>query len=141
MIQRIQTVYLLVGAGCVGSVYLFENLWTGPVAAESAWFVPVTTVLFGLSVVGALAAIFLFGDRQRQRTVVLVLRYVTMVGIVSLFGGLYIAEALPFQISVQSGLGAWLSLFLPILGYVLFSMARRRIERDIELIRSMDRLR
>ena len=141
MIQRIQTVYLLVGAGCVGSVYLFENLWTGPAAAESAWFVPVTTVLFGLSVVGALAVIFLFGDRQRQRSLVLVLQYVTIAGIISFIGGQYIADALPTQISAQSGPGGWLFLFPPILGYVLFSMARRRINRDIELIRSMDRLR
>jgi len=134
--QRIQTVFLFLGALCIGLAFPGGGIREG-----ASWIAAATAALFGVSVVGAIAAIFLHGNRQRQRTVVIVLQYIMIAGIVSLFAGHYLADALPFQASETRGSGDVLSYALPIAGYALFYLARRGIDRDINLIRSMDRLR
>ena len=141
MIQRIQTIYLVIGACSIGSIYLLDELWTGPAAMRSSWFTAVTVGIFGLCLIVALVAIFLFKNRKRQRSIVVLLQILTILGVVALFVGAYLGGTLPGIGSESDGRVEGIALGLGALGYVLFYLARRGIEKDITLIRSADRLR
>lgn len=141
MIQRIQTLYLLAGAILIGCVYLLSDIWRSPVAAGSSWFTAVTLGLFGICVVGAVVAIFLYADAKRQRSVVFLLQVFTILGLVGLFIGEYLGGTLPFVGTKTSGRQEEIGIILVVLGYASFFLARRGIEKDLELLRSVDRLR
>jgi hypothetical protein len=141
MIQRIQTVYLILGALAIGSIYLLSDLWRSPAATGSSWFTAVTLGIFGICVVGALLAVFLYKDRKRQRSVVVLLQIFTILGLLTLFAGQYLGGTLPFVGAEADGNEEGIGILLAIAGYVFFFMARRGIDRDIKLLQSVDRLR
>ncbi|MEX1054450.1 MAG: DUF4293 family protein, partial [Rhodothermales bacterium] len=86
----------------------------------------------------ALVAIFIFRDRPKQAKMVLGVQSVTLVCMIALYGGIYLAgDSILGVESVEHAL----LLLLPILAYIQFHLARRSIRKDIELIKSMDRLR
>jgi len=141
MIQRVQTLYLLLGALALASIGLFGFPWGSAAAGTYPWFVP---TLAGLAVVTtgtALWSIFLYNDRDRQRTVVVSVQVLTVCFAAVLYGCLYMTA----ELSVRGPGGLrWetmIPLILPILSYGLFLLARRGIDNDIELVDSMDRLR
>ena len=70
MIQRIQTVYLFVGALVLAAFGFFEMPWVSEAAATYVWFVPSLVGLLILTAAGALGAIFLYENRETQRSVV-----------------------------------------------------------------------
>lgn len=140
MIQRIQTIFLLLAVVFLAIAFLFDGVWTGAAAAEYSWFVPVTMGVFGLAAAGGVTAIFLYKDRQRQRGFVVLLQYVTLLGLVLLIGANSLVGGWG-AMTANSSFGAWASVGAPILAYLMFLMARRGIDRDIKLIKSMDRLR
>jgi len=141
MIQRIQSVYLLLGVVALGILFAFDSPWASTAAAERAWFEP---TLIGLIVVTAgagLGAIFLYTNRKRQRTVVVGTQVLTFILALVMYGGLFLEN----ELSVRAG-GSFLIdktavLLLPALAYVFFWLARRGIDHDIQLVESMDRLR
>jgi Ni,Fe-hydrogenase I cytochrome b subunit len=65
--------------------------------------------------------------------------WLTVVLLAVLLAGFYLAGALP-QIT-SSGEAGLLPPGLLVLAYVWFRLARRGIQRDIHLVRSVDRLR
>lgn len=141
MIQRIQTVYLLLGALALGALGFFETPWSGAAASQFSWFVPSLVVLLIGTAGTALGAIFLYDQRKTQRTVVVGVQILTLLLAGVFYGGLYSAGTL--TVAGPSGL-LWsrlLPLLLPIVAYGLFLLARRGIESDIELVESMDRIR
>jgi hypothetical protein len=140
MIQRIQSIYLLIGALALLSLLLFDTVWTGPVAEEQIWFAPAVLISAGLAAAVAVVTIFLYKNRKQQRTIVGVVQLLTMICLAVLAAGLYLGRV--FQIDT----GGWSStdlaiVLVPVVAYVMFFLARRAIDRDITLIRSMDRLR
>lgn len=141
MIQRIQTVYLVLGILALAGLLLVDALWTGPAAATYAWFAPGVLIVAGIAALTAAVAIFLYKDRSRQKQVVVGAQFLVLLQAIVLYGGLYMAGTLsvrtPEGISIERVIG----LLLPILAYVFFALARRSIQKDIELVRSMDRLR
>lgn len=141
MVQRIQTVYLLLGALALVALFFFDAIWSGPAAQAHAWFTPAVLVLTGLSTGAALAAVFLYANRTRQRSVVVGAQVLTVLLILALFGGLYLSDALTVTEGGAFSVAKFAMLFLPVGAYVLFFLARRAVESDIELVRSMDRLR
>jgi len=141
MIQRIQTVYLIAGALVIACIYLLDEIWLGPSAVGQSWFTAVTLGIFGICVVGALLAVFLYKDRKRQRSVVVLLQIFTLLGLGTLFTGEYLGGTLPFIGAQSEGNEEAIGIGLAVLGYGLFYLARRSIDKDIELIRSVDRLR
>lgn len=142
MIQRIQSVYLLLGALALAALCFFETLWSSAPAQEWGWFTPAAFVLVGVAGIAAVAAIFLYQDRSRQRTVVLAAQIFTMLLVVLLFGGLYGQGALGVRTAGGGvNVGRLVALLLPVVAYVFFFLARRAIESDMALVRSMDRLR
>lgn len=141
MIQRIQTVYLLLGALALAALGLFDTPWSGAAARQFGWFVPSLIGLLVVTAGTALGTIFLYGNRKTQRTVVVGVQVLTVLLAGVLYGGMYVAGTLTF--TGPSGLlwGRTILLLLPILAYGLFLLARRGIESDIELVESMDRIR
>lgn len=141
MIQRIQSLYLLLGAFALAAMGLFELPWSDPAAAEYDWFVPALILLLVLTVGTALTAIFLYDRRETQRQVVIGVQVLTVCLAGVLYGGMYFVGTLRF-VGVTGIL--WdksIMLVLPIVAYGLFLLARRGIEHDIELVESMDRIR
>lgn len=142
MIQRIQSVYLLLGVIALGALFFFDSIWGSQAAEMYSWFTP---ALIGLTVAAGLVgflAIFLYKNRPRQRLVVVVAQTLTMFLVAALYLGFYLSGEL--SVSTAGGsfdVGKLFVLFLPVVAYVLYYLARRAIKSDIELVRSMDRLR
>ena len=141
MIQRKQTIFLMLAILALMGEFFLDGIWAGPAAESMAWFTPVTTALFGVAIIGALATIFMYKDRSRQRRFVVILQIMIVLGVIALFAGHFVADTLPVIDTTSLVTSEWLSLLLPLLAYVVLFMARRGIEKDIELIRSVDRLR
>ena len=141
MIQRIQTLYLALGAVGLLALLFFEVVWQGAAATSYTWFTPATLGVGGLAAVAALGAIFLYKDRARQRKIIVLAQGLTVLLLIVFCGGLYLGKALFIRTAEGIDLGMLLALLLPLLAYLLFWLARRRVEKDIELVRSMDRLR
>lgn len=142
MIQRIQTVYLFLGAMALGAMFLLDQFYSSAPAVAFGWFLPAAALLAGLTAAGALAAIFLYGTRKRQRALVAGLQVLAALLTVLLFVSYYAAGTLNFRTGGGAfDVGKAVFLVLPVVAYLFFLLARRAIRRDIELVRSMDRLR
>ncbi len=130
MIQRVQSAYLLLAATCLVGVPFLE----GVVAPEEwSWFTPVTVAFAILVAAGCIGAIFVYKQRQRQKSFVLVILVMLLPLMVLLSVGATVVGI--------SGLRAAAPIMLPVVAFVLLLLARRSIQKDIELVRSMDRLR
>lgn len=130
MIQRIQSVYL----GLATLAVLATPVANGVVSPDSwAWYTPVAAALIILIAAVSFGAIFLYKQRARQKTLVLADQLLLLPLITLLFIGAYYAGVSDVQ--------SLLPLGLPVLAYILLYLARRAIIKDIELVRSMDRLR
>jgi hypothetical protein len=141
MIQRIQSIYLLLGVLCLGGLLLYDIVRTGPAAAAYAWYAPAVLALDLVGIGLALFAIFLYKNRPRQRGVVLLAQVVTLLLMVVLYGGLFLAGELQVFREGAAEIGPLVFLLLPVTAYILFYLARKGVEKDIEVVRSMDRLR
>lgn len=141
MIQRIQTVYLFLGALAIAALGLFQSPWESTAAVRFSWFVPSLIALIVATAGGALGAIFLYRQRETQRRVVVGIQVLTVLLAGVLYGGLYATQELVVEGTRGINWSKVTMLVLPLLGYVLFLLARRGIEHDIELVKSMDRIR
>lgn len=141
MIQRIQTVYLVLGALLLASLGLFDTPWNSPAAAQYGWFVPALVGLTVIVVGTAVVAIFLYDQRPMQRRVVIGVQLLTICLAAVLYGGLYWARSLSFTGVTGILWNKTIMLLLPVFAYGFFLLARRGIENDIELVESMDRIR
>ncbi len=141
MIQRIQSVYLVLGAVVLGALVFFGVVWEGAAATAQGWFTPVVVLFDGLAAAVAVGAVFLYKNRLRQRKVIVVAQGLTVMLLITFCGGLYLVDALYVRTSQGLDVGMLAALLLPIVAYVLLLLARRAVEKDIERVRSMDRLR
>ncbi len=149
MIQRIQSIYLLLASGAFGSLFALPILTT--TANDKATAVAQmadgqlnlfdNTGLLGLASMGAVlafAALFLFKNRAIQAKMansgILVGVLLAVLAGVAVQG---VRGSIPADGSVQFGLG----LGAPVLGIVLLFLANSAIQKDEKLVRSMDRLR
>ena len=138
MIQRIQTVYLFVGAILVVAAAILGDLFEYS-TTDLPWFVPVVTVALALALLASLGAVFMYRRRERQRTVVVLAQILVLGALVALFIGRRGTGSMP---GVETATTAdWLLFALPVVAYLLFLLARRAIDRDIRLLKSVDRLR
>lgn len=141
MIQRVQTLYLFFGALVLAAFGFFGMPWDSVAASTHVWFVPSLIGLVVVNAATAVWAIFLYEDRPKQRSVVVGIQIGTVALAAVLYGGLYLTS----ELTVRAAEGIqWMRvvvLSLPLVAYVLFLLARRGIEHDIELVKSMDRLR
>jgi polyferredoxin len=139
MIQRIQTLYLLLGALALGALGLFDAPWSGVAASRFSWFVPTLIPLLIATAGAAIGAIFLHKDqeqRKAQRKIVIGVQILTLLLAGTLYGGSYWVGTLTFM--SPDGIGRSVVLSLPIIAYGLFFLARRAIESDIERVERMN---
>jgi len=141
MIQRIQTVYLVLGALALGTLGVFDVPWASTAASIHSWFVPSLIGLIVVTAGTAVWAIFLYETRETQRSVVVGVQVGTVLLAGVLYGGLYLTAELTFRGADGIDWGRAVVLTIPILAYLFFYLARRGIDHDIELVKSMDRLR
>lgn len=141
MIQRIQTVYLVLGALAVAALGLFHHPWNTAPAVQYSWFVPALIAFMVATAGGAVGAIFLYNQRSTQRSVVIAVQFLTLGLTAVLYGGFYGAGVLTVRGAGGILWSKTVMFLLPIGAYGLFRLARRGIENDIELVRSMDRIR
>lgn len=144
MIQRIQTIYLLIATIFSGGLIFLVDLWkiedgTSFFAMDSFSSKNVMlmsmSALFFVSAVLTFIAVFQFKNRQLQ----FVLGRLSILINFMLLGILvYFTQNLSGEINVsEKGIG----LLIPIFSIVLVVLANRAIKRDEELVKSVDRLR
>jgi hypothetical protein len=140
MIQRLQSVYLLLGALCIMSVAFLDDVWQSQAAETQVWFVPALAVLGAVTALAAVGTIFLYKSRGRQVRLIVVIKFMTLAFLALLSGGLFLTGDFAFQ-GGDAGPAMLLVFALPVAAYILFYFARRGVQRDINLVKSMDRLR
>ena len=136
MLQRIQTVYLLVAAGIsAGLIFLF-HLWINTEGINV--FAKDETLYFGLflgSAALSLISIFRYKDRQSQ-FVLGRLNIILNFFLLGLF--VYRSLSLSGETDVsEKGIG----IILPIFSIVFLVLANKAIKKDEDLVKSVDRLR
>ncbi len=136
MIQRIQTIYMLLTAVVSGLLPFWVNLWSEPDGTEIyARNEILVSVLFYGAAILALVAIVQYKNRKNQ----FVLNRLNM--ILSLFLlGFFVYRSLNIsgETSVsEKGIG----MLIPVFSIVFLVLANRAIKKDEDLVKSVDRLR
>lgn len=144
MIQRIQSIYLLVAGIISGGLTFLVNLWatqTSPAIhvidlfSSNSFLEKLVPVSFFISALVSIVAIFLFKNRQLQ----FVLNRLNILINLFLLGILiYLSQTLSGEASVsEKGIG----MFFPIIVILLLFLANKAIKKDEDLVKSVDRLR
>ncbi len=140
MIQRIQSLFLLLGAVLMGAMPFIPQ--PEALLAAYPWFSIFIGVGCVLTALVALWAIFLYKNRKLQRRTIV---WVQLLAVVML-AVLIVMLVTTGQIQgLYSAAGSDLMLVglvvLPVIAYLLFYLARRAVDKDIALVASMDRIR
>ncbi len=140
MIQRIQTVYLILALVVTGVLPFLFPLWnemTFDVVTEVYFYQSTLyTALFGLSTSLSLLSILFYKKRQHQFVIG---RLNIILNLILL--GLFVYRSLNLSgetvIVSEKGIG----MFLPIVSIVFLALANKAIKKDEDLVKSVDRLR
>ena len=136
MLQRIQTVYLLISALIIWGLYL----WFPIIKSESGLIIisnnepMVVGLIFG-SILLTLLSIFNFKKRQLQFVInrlSIILNFLLL--------GVFVYRSLTLSgetLVSEKGIG----VLLPIISIVFLVMANKAIKKDEDLVKSVDRLR
>ena len=136
MIQRIQTIYLLVVAGISAGLIFVFDLWKS--AENQPVFARDELLYFGLflaSAALALWSIFMFKNRKSQFVIG---RLNIILNLILL--GLFVYRSLNLSGETEvseKGIG----ILLPIFSIVFLVLANKAIKKDEDLVKSVDRLR
>ena len=144
MIQRIQSLYLFLGAGIsLGLTFVF-SLWTTIAKVEyymmnlltdKEIILKVIPILFIVSGLMSIITIFLFKNRKGQ---FVLNRFNILINLILLGVLIYHLLTLSGETQVsEKGIGG----VLPIIVIVLLVMANKAIKKDEDLVKSVDRLR
>jgi len=136
VLQRIQTVYLIISALIMGALYV----WFPLIVSEANEVIifknePIVLGLLIGSVVLTMIAIFKFKKRQLQfvlNRLNIILNFVLL--------GVFVYRSLTLSgetLVSEKGIG----VLLPIISIVFLVMANKAIKRDEDLVKSVDRLR
>jgi hypothetical protein len=143
MIQRIQTIYLLLASVVSGAMIFVFNLWNTlkekifalDLFTKEDTLLKLIPILFLLSAIISFVTIFLFNNRKLQFVIG---RIVILINLILLGLLIYLSLTLPGEASVsEKGVG----MFLPILAILLLVLANKAIKKDEDLVKSVDRLR
>ena len=142
MIQRIQSIHLLVAGLLSGVLTQYTSVWTA--ASKDVYINDLFSsgiisllipVLFYSSALLSIVTIFLFKNRQLQFVMgrLNILTNLILLGVL-----IYVSLTLPGEASVsEKGIG----MFVPVLAILLLFFANRAIKKDEDLVKSVDRLR
>lgn len=137
MIQRVQTLFLLLAGALLIAFLVFSNAWAGGIAPTLPWLAPTVLVAAGLTAAVSLTAMLFYKDRARQRTVILAGQWLAVLTVAGVLTGLIVS----IPDADGSIFGRVATALLPVAAYVMLRLARRGVEKDIDLVKSMDRLR
>ncbi|MDQ5928701.1 MAG: hypothetical protein QG594_476 [Bacteroidota bacterium] len=137
MIQRIQTIYLLLTFLITGVLLFFIPLWT--INGKAFYFMQdqIYTILLGLSTMLTIVSIISYKKRQNQFVMG---RLNIILNLILL--GLFVYRSLNLSgetVNAVSEKG--IGMFLPIVAIVLLVLANKAIKKDEDLVKSVDRLR
>jgi len=137
MIQRIQTVYLILTFLMIGLLPFIFPLWTLSDGKEYFFMQnQFYVIFFGLSTAITIYSIITFKKRQTQ---FVVNRLNIVLNLILL--GLFVYHSLNLSgeapVVSEKGIG----MFLPILAIVFLVLANKAIKKDEDLVKSVDRLR
>ena len=137
MIQRIQTIYLLLTFLITGVLFFFIPLWTLN-NGKAFYFMQdqVYTVLLGLSTMLTVISIISYKKRQNQFVMG---RLNIILNLILL--GLFVYRSLNLSGEAVAVSEKGIGMFLPIVAIVLLVLANKAIKKDEDLVKSVDRLR
>ncbi len=136
MLQRIQTVYLLIAAiVSLGLIFVFALWQSEEGSAVYAQDQLTIFIMFIASGLLSLISIFMFKNRKLQ----FVLGRINIILNFFLLGVfVYWSLSLPGEMNIsEKGIG----MFLPIISIVFLVLANKAIKKDEDLVKSVDRLR
>lgn len=143
MIQRIQSIYLLLTTIVSGVLIFIFNLWIVSekkifivdLFSEELTLLKLIPIAFFASSLLAFVTIFLFKNRQLQFVLG---RLNILINLFLLVLLIYLSQTISGEASVsEKGIG----MFLPILAILLLVLANKAIKKDEDLVKSVDRLR
>jgi|SRR5690554_703769 hypothetical protein len=136
MIQRIQTIYmLLVALLGIALYYWFPTLLDESGVALFERSEPLFLGLIGISIALSIIAIFLYKNRKLQ---FVINRFNILANLILLGVFVYRSLSVPGETLVsEKGIG----MYIPVISIVLLVLANRAIQRDEQLVKSVDRLR
>ncbi|CAA9200996.1 DUF4293 domain-containing protein [Flavobacterium bizetiae] len=137
MIQRIQTVYLILAFLVTSVLLLFIPIWT---LSDGKLFYfnqdPIYTVIVGLSTMLTVVSIISYKKRQNQ---FVMNRLNIILNLILL--GLFVYRSLNLSGEALAVSEKGIGMFLPIVAIVLLVLANKAIKKDEDLVKSVDRLR
>ncbi|WP_412986257.1 DUF4293 domain-containing protein [Pontimicrobium sp. IMCC45349] len=137
MIQRIQTIYLLIAAGISSGLIFVFNLWVNK--GEQIVFAKDEMLFLSLfigSAVLSLVSISMFKNRQTQFVIGrlnIILNFILL--------GLFVYRSLNLSGETTDVSEKGIGMLLPIFSIVFLVLANKAIKKDEELVKSVDRLR
>ena len=137
MIQRIQTIYLLLAFVVTGILPFLIPLWT--MSDGAAYFFmqnQVYVIILGLSTTLSLLSIVSYKKRQNQFVIG---RLNIILNLILL--GLFVYRSLNVSGETLAVSEKGIGMFLPIVAIVLLVLANKAIKKDEDLVKSVDRLR
>jgi len=142
MIQRIQSVYLLLVAIISGGLIFVFDLWrisevkkfAVDLFSDESMLNKGVPVLFFLSAFVAIVSIFSFKDRLKQFVLgrIIILINLFLLGVL-----IYLSLNLPGEVTSEKGIG----MFIPTVAILFTVLANKAIKKDEDLVKSVDRLR
>jgi small-conductance mechanosensitive channel len=137
MIQRIQTIYLLIVTGIsAGLIFLFDLWVTNEEVVVFAKDEIVYFSMFIASAILALIAIFMFKNRKFQFVLGrlnIILNFILL--------GLFVYRSLSISGETSDVSEKGIGILLPIFSIVFLVLANKAIKKDEDLVKSVDRLR
>jgi hypothetical protein len=137
MIQRIQTLYLVLSFIITGVLPFVFPLWSTVDGKEYLFMQnQLYVILFGLSTTLSLLSIISYKKRQHQFVIG---RLNIILNLILL--GLFVYHSLNLSGETPTVSEKGIGMFLPILAIVLLGFANKAIKKDEDLVKSVDRLR
>ena len=144
MLQRIQSFYLFIGIIISGGLSLFFSFWKNSgdeeffildLLKEGDLRIMTIPISFLLSTILSIISLGLFKNRKQQ---IILNRFNLIVNLYLLGIIVYLLLSLSGESQIsEKGIG----LFLPVLVIVCLVLANKAIQKDEELVKSVDRLR
>jgi hypothetical protein len=145
MIQRIQSVFLLLCAGSMAALFKFpfasSDVAAPEIFSDQQYMIDDNPVLIGITVAAilvALGTIFLFKNRKLQLKFGYILITLSVLLIVLAILLIFLEGT---EMGAQNEVSEGIGILFPILSIVLAWLANRYIKKDDNLVKSMDRLR
>ena len=137
MIQRIQTIYLIIALVSSGFLPFVFPLWTLSDGKEFYFILnQAYVILFGLSTSLSLLSILFYKKRQHQFVIG---RLNIILNLILL--GLFVYRSLNLSGEAVAVSEKGIGMFLPIISIVFLVLANKAIKKDEDLVKSVDRLR